>query len=246
MKKTLLLISLVAGSFFSATADVIISDILGSYKGNLEVFMKAPGEDYESISKKDEVEVFTIAENDNSFTFLLNDFELMVAGEPMNVGDIKVPEVEIDNAGTITKGHVDLDKTEYGLGILPTTINGLLQKNSADLDIMVLWDFMNNYPQDGSPSTMNINVKFIGERAIISSLETKAKEDILISNVGNSIEFIGANLQSYSLYNIQGKLISNSTYCNNNTVEFSAFNNGIYIIKANTDKGTIVKKIVKK
>ena len=56
---------------------------------------------------------------------------------------------------------------------------------------------------------------------------------------------VGADLNAFSIYNIQGKLVSTTSQYAKNIVDFSEYNNGIYIIKANTNKGTIIKKIIK-
>ena len=140
-----------------------------------------------------------------------------------------------------------LDKTDpqYDLGLLPTTINGTLLPTSTDLNIKVIWEAGNDgttIPEE-TPGLFRINVKYDGTKATNSIDETK--NNISIINIGNSIEFVGADLNAFSIYNIQGKLVSTASQSGKNIVDFSEYNNGIYIIKANTNKGTIIKKIIK-
>ena len=210
MKKTLLIIALSASSYFSMFADVTVSDILGSYKGKLEVFVQDnETNDIDKMSEKEDVEVFTVDPNQNSFTFLLEDFSLLVGGVEMTVGDIRVPEVEIGTNGEITKGFVNLDKTAVGLGYLPTTITGTMLKESTALNIQVLWDVLGGTTAVGSPTTMNIAVTFNGNKVVNNPNSlTQIESDVIIANYGNSIEVVGANLLNYSIYNIQGKLLN--------------------------------------
>ena len=76
-------------------------------------------------------------------------------------------------------------------------------------------------------------------------LENTVK-DFYISNAGNSITVVGAALNKFSVFNVQGKLVSASSNVVGNTIDFSSLNDGVYIVKIETANGSLVKKIIKK
>ncbi|MDT0295887.1 T9SS type A sorting domain-containing protein [Mesonia ostreae] len=54
------------------------------------------------------------------------------------------------------------------------------------------------------------------------------------------------NLQSYSLYNTSGKLVSKGSLRNTSSIQTAAIASGLYILKINTQNGAVTKKVIKK
>lgn len=55
-----------------------------------------------------------------------------------------------------------------------------------------------------------------------------------------------ANVEAISIYTVTGTLIYKEVDFNNNTIDVSEFNGGVYIMKLTTDNGEIVKRFIKK
>ena len=243
MKKQLLFIPLLAGFFMSAKADITVHDVAGTYVGKLDVYFENTYDGplvLELVSSKENVEVVTEVV-ENKLLFKLTDFDIM--GIP--VGDIEVENVEVDNLGNIIPTTSIVDKSTIGLGKLPTTLTGTLLRTDANLNIRVLWDALGGMPEEGSETTQPIQVLYAGEKAVPASLENTVK-DFYISNAGNSITVVGAALNKFSVFNVQGKLVSASSNVVGNTIDFSSLNDGVYIVKIETANGSLVKKIIKK
>ena len=254
MKKQLLFIPLLAGFFMSAKADITVHDVAGTYVGKLEVFFENRAEDpvtYEFVSSKENVNVITEADNDK-LIFLLKDFAIDLSEDPssplvMEVGDIRVENVEIDNLGNITSASTVIDKSDnFMLGKLPTTIMGTLLPTTAELGIRVLWDILEDMPTEESSTVQPIMVMYNGTKAVAASIN-KIEENLDITVSGNVIAVTGADVTAYSIYNVQGKQVAASSNVTGNVVDFSSLSDGVYIVKIDTDnKNALVKKIIKK
>ena len=233
MKKKLLFIPLMAGFFMSANADVTVQDVAGTYTGKLQVYFLGVDPDTdestkELASEKDEVEVLTTV-NDGKLIFMLSDFEIM----EIPVGNVEVKDVEIDNAGNITPITITLDKEKEGLGTLPTTLTGTLSSTNANLNINVVWNYL------------PIDVVYVGTKPITNNLISQ-KEDIQFFVEQNRLIIGGSKVSAYSIYNIQGKHIKASSNIRENVIDFNSLNDGVYIVKVDTENGSIVKKIIKR
>jgi hypothetical protein len=83
-------------------------------------------------------------------------------------------------------------------------------------------------------------------------LETKAfsKNNLKIypNPTNGIINFIGldAKINRVVVYDIVGKMIKNQNFISENTLDLNSFQDGIYIVKIETDLGVLNKKIVLK
>ena len=55
-----------------------------------------------------------------------------------------------------------------------------------------------------------------------------------------------ATIESVSIYTITGVMIYSEVDFNDNTIDVSEFNGGVYIMKVRTENGEVVKRFVKK
>ncbi len=78
------------------------------------------------------------------------------------------------------------------------------------------------------------------------SLEEYANKFEIYPNPANEVLFVNTteNINEVNIYNIVGVLVySNHNF--NGTIDLSNFNDGIYFVKINTDKGDITKRFIK-
>jgi PKD repeat protein len=75
---------------------------------------------------------------------------------------------------------------------------------------------------------------------------TSAKPKIFVDNLNNILQITNiTNNSNVNIYDINGKLIKTITIENTITMDISTFAKGIYIIKINSEKETMISKFVK-
>ncbi|MEG1586857.1 MAG: calycin-like domain-containing protein [Bacteroidales bacterium] len=205
-----------------------LDQLTGSYTGNLDVSMLAPGTEETILPQVQNVKVYTEKKaGENTLTLFLKDF--FIIGIP--VGDIEVPNVTVDENGIISAPEVILDKNAEGLGMLPTTLNGTLTPESADLDIRVIWN-----------EDVNIKVKYVGTKDIADSIDKINTGSLSTVIINNTLSVPNAQILSYSIYNMNGTLIDSRNE-SVKSVDLSQYTAGISIIQIHTESGSLTRKI---
>ncbi|MEG1377981.1 MAG: calycin-like domain-containing protein, partial [Bacteroidales bacterium] len=177
------------------------------------------------------VKVYTYKEDGkNTLKLVLKDFSFMNGA--IMVGDIEVPSVAIDEQGVITAPEIIIDKTEVGLGQLPTTLNGTLTKDKANLIIRVLWN--------DSP----VNVTFDGDKDLLNSL-TSAVSQIKTIYADNVLTVSGAEITGYKIFTINGSVIANQRN-QISSIDMNQYSYGVYLIEITTNHGIITRKVYRK
>lgn len=224
MKKLLLSI-FTCLSVYSVSA---VDNLTGSYTGTLNVTL-GEGEEAMPADPTENVKVFT--EKDaakNTLTLILRDFSFMDGAVP--VGDIAVPDVTVDENGVITAPEIVLDKTDYGLGELPTTLSGTLTPQKADLEIRVLW------------GVTPIFVTYVGDKDGASSLNSIAQFQTVYAN--NILTVPGSDILSYKVYAITGTIVAEQSNITS-AIDLNQYPAGIYLIEAQTNNGSVTRKVYK-
>lgn len=229
MKKLLLsILTCLAVLPLSATN---LDELTGSYTGTLNVVL-GDGEEGMPMPPTSGVKVFTQKEEGkNTLKLVLKDFSFMNGA--IIVGDIEVPDVTVDENGIITAPDIVLDKTQEGLGQLPTSLKGSLTKDKANFVIRVLWN--------DSP----VNVTFDGDKDIEAGINSALEQSVKLIQEGNKITLTGADIKEYSIYNMNGSLVENRAIYTN-TIELNHLTYGVYLIKINTGNAIITRKVYKK
>ncbi|MEG0950146.1 MAG: calycin-like domain-containing protein [Bacteroidales bacterium] len=207
-----------------------LEELTGSYTGILNVTL-GEGDAAMPMPPTENVKVYTYKEDGkNTLKLVLKDFSFMNGA--IMVGDIEVPSVAIDEQGVITAPEIIIDKTEVGLGQLPTTLNGTLTKDKANLIIRVLWN--------DSP----VNVTFDGDKDLLNSL-TSAVSQIKTIYADNVLTVSGAEITGYKIFTINGSVIANQRN-QISSIDMNQYSYGVYLIEITTNHGIITRKVYRK
>jgi hypothetical protein len=232
MKK--LLLSIITLLAFAPIFAVSIDDVIGQYSGVLNVSLYGMGMD-----PTNDVVVNTVKEEGGqTFKLVLENFSFM--GE--SIGNIEVGGVSVDSEGNISAPTVTLDKTEVGLGKLPTTLNGTINASEANLKLLVKWEPSGNYED---PEWVDIDITYDGKR-VASSINNALAGAVKLVQNGNILSLEGAAIKSFAIYNINGSTVAAQKH-HATAINIDALPYGVYVIKLTTDKNQIVtRKVYKK
>lgn len=255
MKKLLLsILTCLAVLPLSATN---LDELTGSYTGTLSVKLNSDDDAGLSLDPEDGklpiIPIYIEEEiGKNTMKFSLNDFSFM--GIP--VGDIIVSGVTVDETGTIHAPQVILDKRGDGpmaLGYLPTTLTGSIVNGKALFKIKVEWnqngkDEHGNWlePSQWDPtSVIPVFVTFDGAKDIADNINKHYENTIKTIYSNNKLSLTGAEITGFSIYNINGVLVdSHNNYIN--IIDLTKYPFGVYLVKINTNMGTVTRKVYRK
>ncbi|MEG1904982.1 MAG: calycin-like domain-containing protein [Bacteroidales bacterium] len=234
-----------------------LEELTGSYTGTLSVKLNSDDDNGVSLDPEDGklpvIPIYIEEEVDkNTMKFSLNNFSFM--GIP--VGDIIVSDVTIDETGTIHAPQVILDKRGddiMSLGYLPTTLTGSIVNGKALFKIKVEWN-QNGKDKDGNwlePSQWNpesvipVFVTFNGVKDVTDNINKYYENTIKTIYSNNKLSLTGAEITGFSIYNINGALVDNyNSYFN--IIDLTKYPLGVYLVKINTNLGTITRKVYRK
>lgn len=253
MKKVLLTVCLFV---MAVIANAQLADqVAGTYSGTLIVTITAEGESATADPGQQDVIVDKVG--DNQMELHLNNFVLVSEGEPMPVGNITVPAIDlVEKDGAITfekKDNISIengdDPTYEGAWMGPTisampdpttgkpgvniSMTGKVEAGKMTLSLDIPFAAMG----------MQIAVTYGGTNPNYTAIQTIRKDKVALTSsaVKDELSFIGIEgAVNYAVYNIAGNLVKKGH--TTGSVNVSTLNSGIYLIKI----GGVTMKFVKR
>lgn len=201
----------------------------GTYYGTLSVAIGIP------VGNSEE-NVYLIAENDNHIRLEIKDFKFDVGGQELLLGDIIIPNVELQQEGNtvvilpadaqlvlpdpINEVNVHLNQST----IINKELKLTLSVNVADLPVPV-------------------TVSFTGLLATGSGVYDVATEKVnaYYNSATSSLIIKGAENQKYDIYNVTGMQILSGIVTSEN-INVSNLTKGIYLIKIGNNTVKFIKQ----
>lgn len=203
----------------------------GTYFGKLNVFLLG------IPAGGNEENVYITAEDENHITLEIKDFKFLVGGTNIEIGDIRIPGVEVQKEGnTISILPADVVLT------LPDPIKSVdvhLNKSTiVDKRLDLTLTVNTIYPQ-----AITVNVEFDGTYTEGSGIQdvSSSKPSIFYNNETNMLTVKGAQNMKYDIYNTSGLHVV-SGILNSEVINVSNLSKGLYLIKIDNYTTKFIKR----
>lgn len=231
MKKKLLtaIIAFIAITMSSSAYAQVSQEAAGTYNGTLTV-----SQDGNTMGKPSTENVYLTATDDSHVTLEIRNFSFNM-GKVLELGDIVIPEVEIQKEGNvITILPKELKMTLNIVGEVTVHLN---TSTIVDKKIVLSLNVETIFPDE-----LFIDVDFEGTMTATGISDVTINKPTVYYNPSiDALMVQGAENQKYDIYNVTGMQIL-SGVLNTEEVSVSTLSRGLYLIKIGNTTVKFIKK----